>query len=78
MTGPCRARSAMLLVGWTPSTSVKVQSAGQRLSRFLEKPQVSLLCRPSDPQERFQLSLEWGDLAFEAAAVIMGLEVLPC
>jgi hypothetical protein len=37
MTAPRRPRSAWLLVGSTPSTSVKVYRAGQRLSRFLAK-----------------------------------------
>src|SRR6266545_6631886 len=37
MTAPRRPRSAWLLVGSTPSVWVKVQSAGQRLSRFLAK-----------------------------------------
>src|SRR5919108_1124999 len=35
MTAPRRPRSARLLVGSTPSRTAKVQSAGQRLSRFL-------------------------------------------
>jgi hypothetical protein len=35
MTGPRSARSAGLLVGSTPSMVVKVQSAGQTLSRLL-------------------------------------------
>jgi len=37
MTAPRRPRSAWLLVGSTPSISLKVQSAGQSLSRFLAK-----------------------------------------
>jgi hypothetical protein len=37
MTAPRRPRSAWLLVGSTPSTRVKVQSAGQRLSRLVAK-----------------------------------------
>src|SRR5215218_8128338 len=35
MTAPRRPRSAWLLVGSTPSVWAKVQSAGQRLRRFL-------------------------------------------
>jgi hypothetical protein len=35
MPAPRRPRSAWLLVGSTPSVWVKVDSAGQRLSRFL-------------------------------------------
>src|SRR6266566_4958807 len=35
MTAPRRPRSAWLLVGSTPSVWVKVESAGQRLRRFL-------------------------------------------
>src|SRR4051812_25974924 len=35
MTAPRRPRSAWLLVGSTPSVWGKVQSAGQRLRRFL-------------------------------------------
>ena len=35
ITGPRSARSAGLLVGSTPSMVVKVQSAGQTLSRLL-------------------------------------------
>src|SRR5215218_5140703 len=50
MTGPRSARSAELLVGSTPSTSMKVQSAGQTLSRFLEKPQVRLWRLPFEPR----------------------------
>src|SRR3954453_18083936 len=37
MTAPRRPRSAWLLVGSTPSVWLNVQSAGQRLSRFLAK-----------------------------------------
>src|SRR3972149_26775 len=37
MTAPRRPRSARLLVGSTPSTSVKVHSAGQLFKRFLAK-----------------------------------------
>src|SRR5665811_351202 len=37
MTAPRRPRSASLLVGSTPSMSLKVQSAGQSLSRFRAK-----------------------------------------
>src|ERR1700680_517143 len=37
MTAPRSPRAAWLLVGSTPVTRVKVQSAGQRLSRLLAK-----------------------------------------
>jgi len=45
------------LVGSTPSTSTKVQSAGQIFGRFLEKPHVSLLRRPFEAAlaQRFEL-----------------------
>ena len=45
MTGPRTARSAGLLVGSTPCTLVKVQSAGQTLRRLLENRRCQRVCR---------------------------------
>src|SRR6266511_1965120 len=43
MTAPRRARSAWLLVGSTPLTVAKVQSAGHALSRLRARPRQCLL-----------------------------------
>jgi hypothetical protein len=78
MTGPRSARSARLLVGSTP-VSVKVQSAGQTLSRFFEKPRTSLWRLPLEPlsEQHLELALERRHRALQPSAVSVLLELLP-
>jgi len=80
MTAPRRPRSAWLLVGSTPSSSLKVHSAGQILSRFLARARVCLWrarLRAWVSSSVLELALEWGDAPSERAAVTVGLELLP-
>ena len=74
MTGLRSARSAGLLVGSTPSMVVKVQSAGQTLSRLL----ANWRCQRVAPalwagvfEQPPQLGLDRGDLGLEPVAVVV-------
>ena len=80
MTAPRRPRSAWLLVGSTPSVWVKVQSAGQRLSRFLANWRWYLvlgLLRAACSSSVRSLCLERRDLRLEPGAVAVGLVAVP-
>ena len=74
MTGPRSARSAGLLVGSTPSMVVKVQSAGQTLSRLLANwrcQRLRRLLRAGVLEQLPQLGLDRGDLGLEPVAVVV-------
>ena len=80
MTGPRSDRSAALFVGWTPSTATNVQSAGQILRRLLAKPRWYLffgVLRPACSTSVAELGLGRRDVALEAGAVLVVLEVVP-
>ena len=74
MTGLRSARSAGLLVGSTPSMVVKVQSAGQTLSRLLANWRCQRLRRLfglASSSSRSQLGLDRGDLGLESVSVVV-------
>ena len=74
MTGPRRARSAGLLVGSIPSIVVKVQSAGQTLSRLLANrrcQRVRLLFGLACFEQLAEFGLDRRDLGLEPGAVVV-------
>ena len=74
MTGARSARSAGLLVGSTPSMVVKVQSAGQTLSRLLANwrcQRLRAFFGEAPLEQRAQLGLDRRDLGLESVAVVM-------
>src|SRR5450830_157232 len=80
MTAPRRPRSAGLLVGSTPGTLAKVQSAGQPLSRFFAKVRwrrLRALLRAASSRERPQLLLERAGALKQAGTVSVPAELSP-